>query len=72
MTSPSRREQRGRAECSDDNGEENISGCFRTLEGAEDHMTLSSVAITSRKQGMNILEALSGTPESFLEALRFE
>ena len=51
---------------------ENISGCFRTLEGAEDHMTLSSVAITSRKQGLNVLEVFAGTAESFLAALRFE
>ena len=33
-----------------------ISGCFRTLEGAEDHVTLSPVADTSRKQGPNILD----------------
>ena len=36
-------------------------------------MTPSSVAITSRKQGLNILEVFfTGTPESFLEELRFE
>ena len=65
-------EQRGRTESSDDNGEENISECFRTLEGAEDHITLSSVAITSRKQGLNVLEVIAGTAESFLAVLRFE
>ena len=51
---------------------ENISGCFRTLAGAEVHMTLSSVAITSRKHGLNILEVFAGTAESFLAALRLE
>ena len=35
-------------------------------------MTLSSVAITSRKQGLNVLEVFAGTAESFLAALRFE
>ena len=31
-----------------------------------------SVAITPRKQGLNVLEVFAGRPESFIEALRFE
>ena len=31
-----------------------------------------SAAIAPRKRGLNILEVLSGMPESFLEAPRFE
>ena len=45
---------------------------FSDLGGAENRVEPSFVAITSRKQGLNILEVFAGMPESFLEALRFD
>ena len=50
---------------------ENIPGCFRTLDGANGHVTPSSAAITSRKRGLNIIEVIAAAPESFMETLRF-
>ena len=55
-----------------DNGEESISGCFRTLEGPKYRATPISVAIASRKWELNILGFIAGTQESFFEALRLE
>ena len=49
---------------------ENISGCFRLLQGAGNHATLRSVANIPRKQNVNFLGVLAGMPESFIEALR--
>ena len=40
-----------------------ISGAFRTLEGAQIFATLRSVVSTARKQGVNILKILAGSPE---------
>ena len=36
-----------------------ISGCFRTLQGAENFAALRSVVSTARKQGWNILKTLA-------------
>jgi transposase len=39
-----------------------ISGCFRTLEGAQIFASLKSVVSTARKQGANILQILAASP----------
>jgi hypothetical protein len=39
-----------------------ISGCFRTLEGAQIFAQLRSVVSTARKQTRNILQTLAATP----------
>ena len=47
-----------------------ISGCFRTMEGAQTFATLRSVISTARKQGWNILKTLSAAPECIIRELR--
>ena len=46
-----------------------ISGGFRTTAGAETFATLRSVISTARKQGWNILNTLSSTPNTLIQAL---
>ena len=46
-----------------------ISGCFRTFEGAGVFVRLRSIVSTARKQGLNILQALTENPASLLLAL---
>jgi transposase len=46
-----------------------ISGGFRTQSGAETFATIRSVLSTARKQGWNLLTALSTTPASLILAL---
>jgi len=46
-----------------------ISGGFRTQAGAETFATLRSVLSTARKQGRNILRALTATPASLIQEL---
>jgi transposase len=46
-----------------------ISGCFRTLEGAQIFARLRSIVSTARKQGYNILQVLSATPETLMQSL---
>ena len=65
-------EQRSRAESSDDNGEGEHLRMFPDAGGRGRSSDAGSVAITSRKQGLNVLEVFAGTPENFIEALRFE
>ena len=47
-----------------------ISGCFRTIEGANKFLTVRSYTATTQKQGIKTLEALThvfqGTPYSFV------
>jgi transposase len=47
-----------------------ISGGFRTPKGALDFARLRSVISSARKQGLNILEALTLTPERLAVALK--
>jgi transposase len=47
-----------------------ISGGFRTQKGAADFARLRSVISSARKQGFNILEALTLTPERLAVALK--
>ena len=49
-----------------------VSGCFRTKQGADDFAVLRSVANTARKNKLNVMESLSGSSESFLEAVGIE
>lgn len=46
-----------------------ISGCFRTLEGAQIFARLRSVVSTARKQTSNILQTLAATPTQLMLAL---
>ena len=46
-----------------------ISGCFRTLEGAQIFASLRSVVSTARKQGANILQILAASPSQIALAL---
>ena len=46
-----------------------ISGSFRTLEGAQIFARLRSIVSTARKQGFNILQVLSATPETLMQSL---
>jgi transposase len=46
-----------------------ISGSFRTLEGARIFARLRSIVSTARKQGYNILQVLSATPETLMKSL---
>ena len=46
-----------------------ISGCFRTLEGAQIFARLRSVVSTARKQTCNILKTLAATPDQVSFAL---
>ena len=46
-----------------------ISGSFRTLEGAQIFARLRSVVSTARKQGFNILQVLSATPETLMQSI---
>jgi transposase len=46
-----------------------ISGCFRTLEGAQIFARLRSVVSTARKQTCNILQTLAATPTQVRLAL---
>jgi len=47
-----------------------ISGGFRSTEGADDFATVRSFLATARKQGWNIIEALTSSPEALAQALR--
>ena len=46
-----------------------ISGAFRTFKGAADFAALRSVVATARKQGWNILQALTAHPHALIRSL---
>ena len=46
-----------------------ISGAFRTFKGAADFAALRSVVATARKQGCNILQALTAHPQALILSL---
>jgi transposase len=46
-----------------------ISGAFSTFKGAADFAALRSVVATARKQGLNILEALTAQPRALILTL---
>ena len=46
-----------------------ISGAFRTFKGAADFAALRSVVATARKQGWNILQALTADPQALILGL---
>jgi len=48
-----------------------ISGGFRSLEGAIDFATIRSFLSTARKQGWNIIDALTRDPANLAKSLRF-
>jgi len=47
-----------------------ISGGFRSLEGAMDFAVIRSFISTAKKQGWNVIEALTEDPEAMAKALR--
>ena len=47
-----------------------ISGGFRSLEGAMDFAVIRSFISTAKKQGWNVIQALTGDPEVMAKALR--
>jgi len=47
-----------------------ISGGFRSTEGADDFATVRSFLATARKQGWNIIKALTSSPEALAQTLR--
>ena len=48
-----------------------VSGCFRTLRGAEVFCILRTIVNTARKQGWSIIETLLKPPDELIAALRF-
>lgn len=46
-----------------------ISGAFRTFKGAADFAALRSVVATARKQGWNILQTLTASPQALILGL---
>ena len=48
-----------------------VSGCFRSMEGATEYLTLMSYVGTARKHGINSFKAIKlavlGTPESIFQ-----
>ena len=47
-----------------------ISGGFRSLQGAMDFALIRSFVSTARKQGWNIIDALSRDPSNLAKSLR--
>ena len=47
-----------------------ISGGFRSLEGAMDFAVVRSFISTAKKQGWNVIEALTQDPQALAKALR--
>ena len=48
-----------------------ISGGFRSQRDADDFAILRSVIATAQKQGRNVLDALSGSSESFIQDIQY-
>ena len=48
-----------------------VSGCFRTLRGAEVFCILRTVVNTARKQGWSIMDTLLKPPDQLIAVLRF-
>ncbi len=46
-----------------------VSGCFRTLTGAENFCTLRTVIETARKQGWSIIGTLQKTADQLIRKL---
>ena len=48
-----------------------VSGCFRSMKGAQDYLTIMSYVGTSKKHGINayeaILNAITGSPDIIFE-----
>jgi transposase len=47
-----------------------ISGGFRSQEGARDFAVIRSLISTARKQGWNVIHALTQDPQTLIGALR--
>ena len=49
-----------------------ISGRFRNKRGAKDFAVMRAIIDTARKNGLDVMEVLAGTPEQFLAAIGIE
>jgi transposase len=47
-----------------------ISGCFRSLDGALDFAVIRSFISTAKKQGWNVIQALTQDAQTLTSALR--
>ena len=48
-----------------------ISGGFRSRSGADDFAILRTVIATAQKQGRNVLDALTGSPDNFIDDIQY-
>jgi hypothetical protein len=63
-------QQLGRTRRADDEIAPEISGGFRSMEGAMDFAVIRSLRSTARKQGWDILQTLNANPDSLIANLR--
>ena len=47
-----------------------ISGCFRSVQGADDFMVIRTLIGTARKQGWGIIQSLMGDPKDLINDLK--
>ena len=48
-----------------------ISGGFRSRSGADDFAILRTIIATAQKQGRDVLNTLMGSPDSFIDEIRY-
>ena len=48
-----------------------ISGGFRSRSGADDFAILRTVIATAQKQGWNVLDARTGSPDNFIDDIQY-
>ena len=48
-----------------------ISGGFRSRSGADDFAVLRTIISTAQKQGRDVLDALTGSPDNFIDDIQY-